>query len=229
MRARTMRANALRSPDCPPLTTCPSSTMRPFVGACRPRIESATVDLPEPDSPTRPRHSPRFSWRLTPSTARSVRKPRPSRPPPMGKWTARSSTLRMTSSSGLFWGSYMVMAPDEPAGIEPCRLRHSRPANLGCACTTRIEPASIGEMRDRRHDARDLLQPRTAKCCATAEPRQRVDQALCVGMRAGAEDIVRAALLDDAAGIHHGDAAADIGDQAEIVADHQDGGASLGA
>ena len=48
-------------------------------------------------------------------------------------------------------------------------------------------------------------------------------------MRAGAEDIVRAALLDNAAGIHDGDAAADIGDQAEIVADHQDGGASLGA
>ncbi len=73
------------------------------------------------------------------------------------------------------------------------------------------------------------VQPRPAKRGAAAEPRQRVDQALRIGMRAGAEDVVRAALLDDAAGIHDGDAAADIGDQAEIVADHQDGRASLGA
>src|SRR5439155_16860244 len=135
--------------------------MRPLVGACRPRIDNATVDLPEPDSPTRPRHSPRFSWRLTPSTARSIRKPRPSKPPPTGKWTARSSTLRMTSA--LSWASYMMMAPDEAAGIEPCRLRHGGPANLGRPRATRIEPASLREIRDRRHDARDLLQSGPAK------------------------------------------------------------------
>ena len=44
-----------------------------------------------------------------------------------------------------------------------------------------------------------------------------------------AENIVRAAFLDNAAGIHDGDAAADISDKAEIVADHQDGRSPLGA
>src|SRR5262249_35925961 len=94
---------------------------------------------------------------------------------------------------------------------------------------TRIEPAATREIRDRRHDALNLLEPRPAKRSTTSEPRQRVDQALCVGMRACAEDIGRAALLDNATGIHDSDAAADIGDQTKIVADHQDGRASLGA
>src|SRR6478735_4602017 len=151
--------------------------MRPCVGACRPRIESATVDLPEPDSPTRPRHSPRFSSRLTPSTARSKREPPPNTPPPTGKCTARSSTLRMMSSPGLLWASDMMMAPDEPAGIEQCRVRHGGPADVGRSRATRIEAATVREIRDRRYDAGNLLQPRPPLRRAAAEPRQRVDEA----------------------------------------------------
>ena len=49
--------------------------MRPRVGGIRPMMASASVDLPQPDSPTRPRHSPGFTSRLTPSTAFSVLTP----------------------------------------------------------------------------------------------------------------------------------------------------------
>ena len=38
-------------------------------------MASASVDLPQPDSPTRPRHSPGFTSRVTPSTAFSVLTP----------------------------------------------------------------------------------------------------------------------------------------------------------
>src|SRR5205823_6001860 len=115
---------------------------------------------------------------------------------PIGKCTARSSTLRMTSSRDLAAPLCMVMAPDQPACTEQRRLRRGGAANIGCLRATRIESATVREIRDRRYDARDLLEPCPAKCCATAQPRQRVDQALGIGMRAGAEDIVRAALLD---------------------------------
>ena len=46
----------------------PAATLPPVAGT-RPRIVRASVDLPEPDSPTRPSVSPRTTSKLTPSTA----------------------------------------------------------------------------------------------------------------------------------------------------------------
>ena len=75
--------------------------------AAAPMMASARVDLPQPDSPTRPRHSPGFTSRLTPSTAFSVLTP-PRSALPTVKWTARSSSWSS--------GSAMVMAPHQPVG-----------------------------------------------------------------------------------------------------------------
>ena len=47
----------------------PSNRMEPAVGSIRRRISRPTVVLPQPDSPTRPRLSPRLILRSTPSTA----------------------------------------------------------------------------------------------------------------------------------------------------------------
>src|SRR5713101_7678463 len=44
------------------------STIRPG-GSSRPRIDQPVTVLPDPDSPTRPRTSPRATVKLTPSTA----------------------------------------------------------------------------------------------------------------------------------------------------------------
>ena len=93
----------------------------------------------------------------------------------------------------------------------------------------RIEAAARRIGRDRGHDARDLAQPLPAAPRALAEPRQGIDQALRVGMARRGEDRSGRLRLDDAAGIHHGDPPAHVGDQPEIVADHQDGGALGGA
>ena len=45
----------------------------PVVGSIRRRRSRPTVVLPQPDSPTRPTVSPRFSEKSTPSTARDLR------------------------------------------------------------------------------------------------------------------------------------------------------------
>ena len=65
-------------------------------------MASASVDLPQPDSPTRPRHSPGFTSRLTPSTAFSVLMP-PLSALPTVKWTARSSSSSSVSGSLSPW------------------------------------------------------------------------------------------------------------------------------
>ena len=58
----------LRMRCCPP-------TMRP-AGGSKPTIDRQVVVLPHPDSPTRPRVSPSFKVKLTPSTALTTRLPR---------------------------------------------------------------------------------------------------------------------------------------------------------
>ncbi len=47
----------------------PSKTIDPEVGSISLQAHRASVDFPQPDSPTNPRTSPGYSWRLTQSTA----------------------------------------------------------------------------------------------------------------------------------------------------------------
>ena len=92
-----------------------------------------------------------------------------------------------------------------------------------------MEAAAGWVERYRRHDAGDFLQALAAAKRAFAEAGQRVDQALRVGMARGGEDRIGRLGLDDAAGIHYRHAPAHVGDQAQVVADHQHGGALGGA
>ena len=62
----------------------PSNMIRPAVGATRRMIARPVVDLPQPDSPTRPSVSPRFMVNETPSTARTS---------PMWRWMIRPSLI----------------------------------------------------------------------------------------------------------------------------------------
>ncbi len=48
-----------------------------------------------------------------------------------------------------------------------------------------------------------------------------------VGVAGAVEDVAHLALLDDLAGIHHDDVVAELGDQAEIVRDDDDGRVQL--
>ena len=64
-RARSRRSIAAR--------LRPSTSTSPALGGSRPRITRASVDLPQPDSPTMPSTSPAGSANDTPSTARTTR------------------------------------------------------------------------------------------------------------------------------------------------------------
>src|SRR5207237_10611894 len=145
----------------------------PSVGGTRPMMASASVDLPQPDSPTRPRHSPGFTSKVTPSTAFRVFTP-PEKTLPTVKCTARSFRARKVSA--------MMVAPHEAASRQRRDLRSDLAADIGDGRATRIEAAARGIGRDRRHHARDLAQALPAVARALAKPRQRVHQALRVGM-----------------------------------------------
>src|SRR5215470_6727712 len=73
----------------------PLNTTRPAVAGWSWVMTRASVDLPQPDSPTSPSVSPLRTSKLTPSTARTTSPPLP----PTGKYLNTSSTRRMTGST----------------------------------------------------------------------------------------------------------------------------------
>ena len=64
----------------------------PPVGSYRRRMVRPAVDLPQPDSPTKPRVSPCFSEKEMPSTAFMLPTTRRGKPPITGKYLTRSIT-----------------------------------------------------------------------------------------------------------------------------------------
>ena len=82
---------------CGSSTGSPSSTTVPRSGLIRRISSRATVDLPQPDSPTTPRVSPFATDRVRSSTARTTLRPWPKMPPPTGK------CLRKPAASSSGW------------------------------------------------------------------------------------------------------------------------------
>ena len=65
----TERPNSLRMAAFRLMAGLPWNRTSPDVGACRPTSTEASVDLPQPDSPTMPTVSPRLMVKSTPLTA----------------------------------------------------------------------------------------------------------------------------------------------------------------
>src|SRR6266550_7750615 len=86
------------------------------------------VDLPQPDSPTRPSVSPAWIARLTPSTACTTL--RPKRPLPVGKYLTRSSTRTIGDLSvGSVVGVGAAGALTSGLGLLGSRRSSSAPSN----------------------------------------------------------------------------------------------------
>ena len=79
-----------------PATTSPGCGIRPM-------IESEVTDFPHPDSPTRPRTSPRLTWKSAPSTALTT-------PCLVSKCVLSPRTSRRTSPAGTGKGASVSMA-----------------------------------------------------------------------------------------------------------------------
>src|SRR5687768_57920 len=128
----------------------PRNSMRPSVGVYRPTMRRATVDLPQPDSPTRASVSPRSTSRLTWSTARRLRRG--------ARSTTRFSHGGETSKSRLTDSSRSRAM--EPAG----RLARAggqqvgtiREAALDAPRAARVESAAARDGVQPRHGAVDL-------------------------------------------------------------------------
>src|SRR4051812_22519334 len=83
----------------------PSNRIEPSVGSISRSSSRAVVDLPQPDSPTRPSVSPRMTSKLTPSTALTAPTWRWKKPARIGKCLKRPSTS-------------MIFSPAD--GVAPC-------------------------------------------------------------------------------------------------------------
>ena len=164
-----MRRRALRS--CSPLSvvrSTPSKRTVPAVGSTRRSTARPNVDLPQPDSPTRPSVVPRRTSRSMPSTARTWPTVRcRTMPERIGKWTSSPRTSSRTSPSG------RSAVPDAGAG----RLGHASPPPGGTGCTQRSRwsgraSSSVSSRSGTRQSCSRAGQ-RGAKA-QPAAPRQRV-------------------------------------------------------
>ena len=184
-----------------------------------------SVDLPQPDSPTRPSVRPASTRKATPSTARTWPIVRRSRGERTGKYVLRSCT----SSSALMPALSPARSPrPERSSGRDGRAREDRAAarhrRSGSRARATVAKAAAGRPVERRGDrALDRDQP----VLPAIEARDRAQQRIGVGMPRRAEQLEHVRGLDDAAGIHHRDPVGDLGDHAEIVGDHHDRHAEL--
>src|SRR6185437_4788303 len=128
-----------------------------------------------------------------------------------------SQATRRSVSVGLI-RALPEMAGGAMTGGHRVERRHFDGATLRSKWAARMEMAT----RRRIEGARDLALGLGARRNGGAMERvgDRRDQGARVGMARVLEDLLPAALLDDAAEIHHRDAVADMLDHAEVVADH---------
>src|SRR5437867_6050701 len=217
MSRRTARSERLSS-----LVTCfPSNHTSPDVASMRRRMQRPVVDLPQPDSPTRPSVSPALMSKETPSTAWTRATSRENRPPLMGKCLIRFLTRRRGS------GMALVLFSVEPAGDSVARAHFFEDGVLVLADghgvgATRLELAALGEVQEARHDAGDGLEPLLLRR-GEVDPWDGAQEPLGVGVERLLEELLDRRLLDDLSGAHDHDALGRLGDDAHVVSEREDG------
>ena len=204
----------------------PSSRIAPLVGSISRSTLRATVDLPQPDSPTRPSVSPAPIEKLTPSTACTVPTRRAQQTPPRtGKCLLEVGDLEQRAAASASWRTPPLPAARQQAAqcvagrvsLQRRTLRAAaRRSRTRSAAQTRSPAAgwsAPAPCREFRRAARRLFAP--------IDPaRHRGQQPVRVGMqrrRRTASSTV--GLLDLLAGVHHDDALRGLGDDAEVVRD----------
>ena len=132
------------------VTSSPATTMRPEVGSTSLSTARPTVDLPQPDSPTRPSVSPCATEKLTPSTARTSPALRPKTPLRIGKCFTRSRTSRLGRAAPAA-GLAPLMAPPSPPRSRRRGGRRASPRAPGARRGSAPSPArSAARRRSRR-------------------------------------------------------------------------------
>src|SRR5690606_4016864 len=166
----------------------PSNQAAPAVGSSSRTSRRASVDLPQPDSPTMPSVSPRARVKLTPSTALTVPTWRlKSTPRVSGKCFARFSTHRSGSSARVVPGrseAAIEHLPGEVAGADPSLTELDVGRDFGRTDVlpdraARVERAAGRDAREARRQALDGAQRPAAR---PAVPRNRLDERPRIGV-----------------------------------------------
>ena len=240
-----------------PTSSRPFSLMLPAVGSSSRSSILASVDLPQPDSPTSARHCPARSSRLTPETActvatdlklaprtwkcftRSVTtrtgSPVPSGSPGGGPAACRR-TRRCCRPRALTRGAVPQQTRPLPAGRRHRRRNGRRQRAKARPAPGRLGPAHVGRhwAAWRESAARPVAdagrrQPadRGQPVLTVLEQRKRGQQASGVRHPRLGEDRVDPAHLDCLARVHHQYAVGDAGHDAKVVTDHDHRGVRL--
>src|SRR5262245_23101186 len=197
--------------------------MLPAVGSISRRAVRPTVDLPQPDSPTRPRVSPRLIVKLTPSTAKTVPTRRCKSPFRIGKYFLRSRTsstialgsgiaipikfARPPAGGPMAWALLFVIGILVAAAVVGVRA-------------ARRENAAGGQIAQCGYHAGNFLEairivfglpPHKGK------PRDRCNQPVRIRMLRSRKQLFDRRLLNLAPGIHHDHALRHFRHDAEVV------------
>ena len=209
-------------------------------------MQRASVDLPQPVSPTRPSVSPRRTSRLTPSTACTTWRAAEQPVGRAGKCLTRpstrtsdvapapSSTRRSRTPAALDDDAARAASASMPRvgrASRPTRVRsagHLRAGGARAAAVHHVRAARVERAAGRQADhARRLPGDRRR-----AAPRRRSIRGATRAARActgGAAAVERApvAVLHRPAGVHHEHVVGDLGDHSEVVRDQDDRRAEL--
>src|SRR5262245_794192 len=163
----------------------PASLIEPAVGSISRSTVRPTVDLPQPDSPTRPSVSPAAVAKLTPSTANTWPAVRRRRPVLMGKCFLRPATSSTGASgspagrgSGIGRSIERVGAPAGGPVSGPLLLigRILPAAALVGERAARREGAGLRQIGQRRNHAWNLLEAAIGPLALAAHQRQARDR-----------------------------------------------------
>src|SRR5260370_6107331 len=198
-------------------TFSPLKTISRASGSTRRSTARPAVDLPQPDSPTRPKASPSRTRNEMPSSARTVTVRERGKPRVTVKNLRKPVTVR--TGSGMSSLSRRRAYPAAHLMTGCIGERHEERVALGAdrltQGTARREAAARGHGADRRHLAGDGAEADGV----AVDARDRAQQQLGIGMGRAGEELVHRRDLDDLAGIHDGDAVGDRVDGTEIVGD----------
>src|SRR3989441_295980 len=185
----------------------PSYQISPAVGSSRRSRQRASVDFPEPDSPTRANVVPRAIVRSTPSTAgptnllreshrrcsKNLRRPLTRSSVEATSGEVCSAAIFETPHPARRFGLYFFWCA---GGADGQAIRATRLKGTTRRQTRRVWRAA--------GDCRQLALPRRGTFARA--PGHRSQQPLCIRMQRRAVHPLKGALFDDAAGIHHQDA-----------------------
>ena len=228
----------------------PSKVIFPPVGSSSRVSSRPVVLLPQPDSPTIENVSPRLTAKFTPSTACTAPTWRRSSPPRIGKCLTRSlddDQVRVLLRAS---GRRLMRRRGHSFGAISCSQICSR--SVGDRWQATVWPGSTGASSGRTSSLRPSFRAAYAQRGWNGQPggtlirlggvpvigssrsllipveaRHRAEQAPGVGVRGPVEELLGAAVLHRAAGVHHQHVVGELGDHAEVVGDHHDGGVEL--